>query len=137
MGTRSRIGIKNQDGTVTSVYCHWDGYLEHNGKILFGIYNTEEKIRELLSYGNISSLARYIGEKHDFNMKSPIWTTFYGRDRDEEDMEARIHPTVRDFLKHSEEYNYLFKDGQWVYRSYEGKRWIKLTERNTHSKIRL
>ena len=33
MGTRSRIGVMHGD-VVKSVYCHWDGYLEHNGVIL-------------------------------------------------------------------------------------------------------
>ncbi len=31
MATRSRIAIENQDGSVTSVYCHWDGHIETNG----------------------------------------------------------------------------------------------------------
>ena len=35
MGTRSRIGVMHGD-KVKSVYCHWDGYLEHNGQILQG-----------------------------------------------------------------------------------------------------
>ena len=26
MATRSRIAIELSDGTVKSVYCHWDGY---------------------------------------------------------------------------------------------------------------
>jgi hypothetical protein len=141
MGTRSRIGIENQDGTITSVYCHWDGYLSHNGKILFETYNTEEKIRELLSYGSIGSLANDIGVQHPFDNPHPFrspeynefmkMTTFYGRDRGEEDTEALVHPTVSDFLSYSEEYTYLFKDGKWVYRVYDSKRWNKLTERNT------
>jgi hypothetical protein len=141
MGTRSRIGIENQDGTITSVYCHWDGYLSHNGKILFETYNTEEKIRELLSYGSIGSLANDIGVQHPFDNPHPFrspeynefikMTTFYGRDRGEEDTEALVHPTVSDFLSYSEEYTYLFKDGKWVYRGYDSKRWNKLTERNT------
>jgi hypothetical protein len=141
MATRSRIGIKNQDGTITSVYCHWDGYLEHNGKILFETYNTEEKIRELLSYGSISSLTDNIGVQHPFDNPHPFrspeynefmkMTTFYGRDRGEEDTEALVHPTVSDFLSYSEEYTYLFKDGKWVYRGYDSKRWNKLSERNT------
>jgi hypothetical protein len=158
MGTRSRIGIENQDGTITSVYCHWDGYLEHNGKILFETYNTEEKIRELLSYGSIGSLANDIGVQHPFDNPHPFrspeynefmkMTTFYGRDRGEEELvkftnnwskppifsvEALVHPTVSDFLSYSEEYTYLFKDGKWVYRVYDSKRWNKLTERNTNS----
>jgi len=34
MATRSRIAIENQDGTVTSIYCHFDGYLSGVGKLL-------------------------------------------------------------------------------------------------------
>mgnify|MGYP003704491571 CR=1 FL=1 len=30
MSTRSNIGILNQDGTVDYIYCHFDGYVEHN-----------------------------------------------------------------------------------------------------------
>jgi len=33
MGTRSRIAVMH--GSVAkSVYCHWDGYLEHNGSTM-------------------------------------------------------------------------------------------------------
>ena len=54
MATRSTIGVLNTDGSVTAVYCHWDGYPEHNGKILIENYTTEEKVRELISFGSIS-----------------------------------------------------------------------------------
>jgi hypothetical protein len=43
MGTRSTIAIQNADNTVTGIYCHWDGYVEHNGKILNENYTTESK----------------------------------------------------------------------------------------------
>jgi hypothetical protein len=39
MGTRSRIGVMHGDN-VKSVYCHWDGYLEHNGEILLKHYDS-------------------------------------------------------------------------------------------------
>ena len=39
MGTRSVIAVMH--GTnAKAVYCHWDGYLEHNGKILQEHYNS-------------------------------------------------------------------------------------------------
>ena len=41
MGTRSTIAIKNQDGSVTGIYCHWDGYVDHVGVMLKEHYNTE------------------------------------------------------------------------------------------------
>ena len=47
MATRSRIAIENQDGTVKSIYCHWDGYISHNGKISFENYD-REKLEKLI-----------------------------------------------------------------------------------------
>jgi hypothetical protein len=139
MATRSRIGIKNVDGSVTAVYCHWDGYLSYVGKLLFEVYNTEEKIRELLSYGNISSLTDTIGEKHEFHCSHPYGsaeyeahakiTTFYGRDRGEQGQAAYTYISEHEYRLHREQYTYLFQDGAWTYLA--GNRWVKLTERNT------
>lgn len=56
MGTRSRIGIELPDHTVVSVYCHWDGYVEHNGKILVENYQDRQDVQELIDGGGISSL---------------------------------------------------------------------------------
>lgn len=56
MGTRSRIGIELQDSTVVSVYCHWDGYPEHNGRILTTEYTTKEQVEDLINGGSMSSL---------------------------------------------------------------------------------
>ena len=41
MATRSNIGIVNEDDSITAIYCHWDGYPEHNGKILLNHYNNK------------------------------------------------------------------------------------------------
>ena len=50
MSTRSRIGILNDDGSVTSIYCHSDGYAE--GPHCVG-YKLEmfwgESVRQLLA----------------------------------------------------------------------------------------
>lgn len=134
MATRSTIGVLNTDGSVTAVYCHWDGYPEHNGKILIENYTTEEKVRELIGFGSISSLGAKIGEQHPFSKfelkqeapdfdelmamyaksESEGWTTFYGRDRGETDVNANTFPNVADFVSEfSEEYNYLFINGTW------------------------
>lgn len=43
MSTRSTIGIRHEDGSVTKIYCHWDGYIEWNGAILQKYYNTADK----------------------------------------------------------------------------------------------
>ena len=44
------------DHSVVSVYCHWDGYPEHNGKILVEHYQNREDVQDLIDGGGISSL---------------------------------------------------------------------------------
>jgi hypothetical protein len=56
MGTRSRIGIELPDHSVVSVYCHWDGYPEHNGRILAEHYLNRDDVQELIDGGSMSSL---------------------------------------------------------------------------------
>jgi hypothetical protein len=56
MGTRSTIALEFADGTVEQVYCHWDGYLEHNGQILAKHYMDPFKVRDLVALGGFSSL---------------------------------------------------------------------------------
>jgi hypothetical protein len=56
MGTRSRIGIELKDHSVVSTYCHYDGYPEHNGKILKNLYTTREQVINLIDGGSMSSL---------------------------------------------------------------------------------
>ena len=65
MGTRSRIGVMHGDN-CKSVYCHWDGYPEHNGAILQAHYDSA-KANNLVALGDLSSLAASIGEKHSFD----------------------------------------------------------------------
>ena len=61
MGTRSLIGREISPGKFRIIYCHWDGYLENNGKLLFEHYQDSKKVDELLDLGCISSLATNIG----------------------------------------------------------------------------
>jgi hypothetical protein len=56
MGTRSRIGIELKDHSVVSVYCHWDGYPEGNGRILNKHYTNRDDVKELIDGGSMSSL---------------------------------------------------------------------------------
>ena len=50
-GTRSQIGIELPNGKILAVYCHWDGYPEHVGKILKKHYRNANKIKDLLKVG--------------------------------------------------------------------------------------
>ena len=55
MSTNSRIGLRLEDGSILSVYHHWDGYPEWLGVTLKQHYNTRESIAELIDGGNMSS----------------------------------------------------------------------------------
>ena len=111
MGTRARIGIVEPDGSVTSIYTHWDGYPDHHGPILLNHYTTEERVRALLALGDLSVLAEDIGEKHDFNNPPEGVCNAYGRDRGEDGVSARRSASVNDLKEIAEEYTYLFRPG--------------------------
>jgi hypothetical protein len=122
MGTRSTIAIANTDGTVTGIYCHWDGYLSNNGRILQENYTTEEQVRELIQLGDLSSLGETIGTMHDFNAAPRNECNAYGRDRGEKNIDARTCDSwsalINDF---GQEYDYLFVPGTgWLVRYFEG-----------------
>jgi len=121
MGTRSRIGVMHGEN-CKSVYCHWDGYLDHNGRILLEHYDSA-KANNLVALGDISSLGSEIGEKHDFDVsftKGAIgenWCKFYGRDRGETGTEFKTDDTFEKFYERADacgaEYYYIMRDGEW------------------------
>ena len=128
MGTRSRIGVMHGD-VVKSVYCHWDGYLEHNGMLLQENYDSA-KANNLVALGDISSLGRVIGEQHPFSPHESAdakaaydlaveqgATTFYGRDRSETGVEFKTDTTFEAFFERAEgcgaEWYYIMQDGVW------------------------
>ena len=123
MSTRSCIAIENKDGTLTAVYCHYNGYLSGVGRTLYNHYYDEKMIRELLSYGDISSLESEIGVKHDFDDRST--TTFYGRDRDECDVEARIISDDSELFEIYDwsDYYYKFSNGEWLVKNRGSNNW--------------
>ena len=114
MGTRSRIGVMHGD-KVKSIYCHWDGYLDHNGRILQAHYDSA-KTNMLVALGDMSSLRPELGEKHHFDDRNE-GCTFYGRDRGEKDVEFKVAHTFEEFLGQcydsAAEYYYIMKDGVW------------------------
>ena len=56
MGTRSRIGLALGPDKIISVYCHYDGYIQSNGRILKQYYTTKEAVGELIDGGGMSCL---------------------------------------------------------------------------------
>jgi len=128
MGTRSRIGVMHGDN-VKSIYCHWDGYLDFNGRILQEHYDSA-RANHLVALGDLSSLRANIGEEHAFSQfelpaeeveayktLTEDWCTFYGRDRGEKGTEWKVATTFDQFLEQCDnsgaEYYYIMKDGVW------------------------
>lgn len=56
MSTRSLIGKLEKDGTIKAVYCHYDGYISYNGRIIYENYKRRD-VNKLLKNGNMSSLS--------------------------------------------------------------------------------
>ncbi len=116
MATRSTISKVHHDGTVISVYCHWDGYLVSNGRLLLDHYATEEKVDALLELGNLSSLKPEVGKKHSFDAPTPGWTVAYGRDRGEKGQYPVVYPDIAAFVADEdsrESFNYVWQNGRW------------------------
>jgi len=149
MGTRSMIAIQNPySKDVRAVYCHWDGYLEHNGAILHKHYSASPKVNQLIAMGDLSSLGTQIGEAHPFSphgskedealyehAKDQGYCTFYKRDRGEADVDFKVFKTLAEAEDHYtwSDYFYCFKykksddyqSGEWHYKQ-AGGRWKKL-----------
>ena len=110
MGTRSMIAIQNpHNKTVRAVYCHWDGYLEHNGAILQKHYSASPKVNNLIALGDLSSLRPEIGVQHAFSSldvpkaeqeaydkEHGNSCTFYGRDRGEKGVGFKVFDTLKE-----------------------------------------
>jgi len=128
MGTRSTIALEYADGTVEQVYCHWDGYLAHNGHILQKHYSNPFILRDLIDLGDISSLRPQIGTKHafshfdtemdqkEYSEKYGEMTTFYGRDRGETGTSAKQFKDYEDYVANHqyEEYDYILRNDNGV-----------------------
>ena len=116
MATRSTISLEYADGTIGQIYCHWDSYLDNNGKILLAHYKDPFKVQKLLDQGDMSSLDCDVGEKHAFDKPVDGACTFYMRDRGETGCEARSFEDYGTYLAEGqrEEYNYILRrDGNW------------------------
>ena len=120
MGTRSRIGIQLQDNSVLSVYCHYDGYPEFNGRVLRDNYDTIEKVRNLIDGGDMScawtnerwtgkKIAEYVTENVEVEEYGPQYYSQRG-----EDCPPRYDETKEEFLSDGEEFSYIFTSAGWI-----------------------
>ena len=116
MATRSNIAMKTKEGKIVSVYCHWDGYVANNGRILLENYADISKIEALVALGSISSLGEQIGDKQDFmdrDTQKDEWTLFYSRDRGEK-LSIQEYADIPSWIADMEEYAYLWNGTEWL-----------------------
>jgi hypothetical protein len=111
MGTRSRIGLELSDGSILSIYSHWDGYPGFNGVKLVEHFNTKEKVQELIDLGDISCLWTNAGWNNETLPETgPLPYSARG-----EDCPPHLDANLNEYLTDGEEYAYIFtQNGEWV-----------------------
>jgi hypothetical protein len=110
MATRARLGLELPDGSVLSVYHHWDGYPEWLGRILTTHYNTRELATELIDGGDMSSC--WTDDRWDNSANGSYGPQYYSQRG--EDCPPRLDANKYDYLADGEEYAYLFTNGEWI-----------------------
>ena len=123
-GTRWLVGIEGNNGKILSTYGHYDGYPQHTGKLLKKIYNSPQKVKQMMKLGRsgISFLDKSMkgGKDHSFENPKKGESIFYGRDRGEKDNWTSNWKN-RDAVKFDsgEEYAYIYnmKEKKWYYKS--------------------
>ncbi|MDR2568339.1 MAG: hypothetical protein LBC44_03415, partial [Mycoplasmataceae bacterium] len=118
MAVRSSISVRQKDGTIKNIYCHWDGYILGGvGEKLLKFYNTEELANKLVDLGGISELGETleIGEYSETE-ENPKTTKIFSKGESPCEVwlnleQARWH--------NGQEYNYLWEGGEWSVRQYE------------------
>lgn len=112
MSTRSTIGIRHEDGSVTKIYCHSDGYIEWNGSILQKYYNNAVKVEKLLTLGNLSCLGPEIkpDDPDDWDIHKSRDSRFCKTYTSRGEAWEQVPPDQM------EEYNYLFDEAEacWI-----------------------
>ena len=134
MSTRSYVGRKLDNGKIKYIYCHFDGYPDSLGVVLYDHYNTKEKIDELLSFGDASSIHERLHPTDpahhniDGDREEGV-CCFYGRDRGEKGVDAKTADTLDDLTNDwCISYVYVWDDGKWLVQGGKQQDWTPLQE---------
>lgn len=121
MSTRGYIAKQIGPDQFRTVFCHFDGYLEHVGAMLAGHYDTEEMVDKLLDLGDIDALYSKLepepGSPHGLDGRQPDVTVAYGRDYGDPESEATVK-TLQNIEEEAiwVEYAYVFaEDKRWKF----------------------
>lgn len=101
MSTRSWIGIKQKDQSLNLVYCHYDGYIEHNGLLLQNYYQTIDKIKQLIKNGSIRILNETVESTEYFDEQNFI--QYKSIDDLKQDMMTNKHLIVIEYFYYFDE----------------------------------
>ena len=119
MATRGRIGVQLADGSILSIYCHYDGYPEFNGVKLVEHFNSRDAATELIDGGDISCLWTNAGWNNEvLPATAPL---YYSSRLPSDNTEPRYDMSLGTYLANGEEYAYLFANDKWV--CYDTKDW--------------
>ena len=103
MSTNCSVAIQNEDGSVTGIYGHWDGYLDGVGAELLDKFRTVTEVKELIMLGDCSSIVDTVEAYH--RDKGEKWDS----------VAPRVHNSYNEFIEDmGQEYNYLFDNGVWM-----------------------
>lgn len=119
MATTSTIAVQHADGSVSQIYCHFDGYLSGVGKTLLAHYNTLEQAEALVAMGGASCIRETLETSE-----------FYHRNRQEE-LTVEKYSSWADYFLNActEGYDYVFTpDAGWLVMTYRTDRYLPLTE---------
>lgn len=121
MGIPCFIAKEIGDNQYRTIWCAFDGYLEHTGVMLARHYNTEERVDKLLDLGNLSGVFPTLepdpSKPHTWGNHQRNVTISYARDHGENGQEA----TVKTFDELNDDSawtqtTYIFtKDKTWKY----------------------
>lgn len=131
MSTRGAIFIENNDGSLDGVVVCSDAYVEYAGLVLYSFYDTEAKVRDLISGGELCFLGVRKGHKYDYDKVAyntkEYWAmskqcTYWHRDRGEGGpiiLKYKDRREAFDNVRMYVSYIYIFKDGVWYVRTTE------------------
>lgn len=124
MSTRSAIGYMAINGDIHAVYCHFDGYLAHNGSILDKNYREINKIKKIVKTGDLSILREEICPHNNpinkpTNIECEInnWCVFYDNDRVMPRLFSSPESLIEYFSRAGCDFIYLYgeKEKDWIF----------------------
>ncbi len=131
MSTRSIISVVCRDGLVRSAYCHQDGYLQHNGRILVEHYNSQEKAEALVAPGNMNYLRARCDKPDGHTADSPVAGVTVYQERDAgcpaDEVAVRIYPDAEASMEGESDrmigYYYLYDGSCWKVKYHTNRGW--------------